>query len=67
MLNIFKKHKKNKAIEEKLNNLNDYVRIQKNQLAYVKTYTKYNDGYKHGTIDILNIIQIEIEKILDEV
>lgn len=67
MLSIFKKHKKNKTIEEKLNNLNNYVRIQKNQLTYVKTYTKYNEGYKHGTIDILNIIQIEIEKILDEV
>lgn len=67
MLSILKRHKKNKEMEERLSNLNDYIRMQKNQLRYVKTYTKYNEGYKHGTIDILNIIQIEIEEILNEV
>lgn len=67
MLNILKKHKKNKEIEEKLSNLNNYICMQRKQLAHMKTYTKYNEGYKHGIIDILNIMQIEIEEILEEV
>lgn len=67
MLSIFKKHKKNKEIEEQLLILNNTVSAQITYFENMKTYTKYNAGYKNGVIDAMTSIDWQIKDMLQEV